>query len=408
LNYKFVKITSFYRSFFEYYYSKKSDVITAGYDEQLSDIMSEGFGWADFFKINMEKIGNEAYEIVWNAAKMQKKWAKENNLNNIYGSDILYNQLKKIKPDVIFFQDSLSFTGEFIRKLRKDIPSIKLVIGWLCAPSTRLHLDSLKEFDFVCACSPEFLTYLNKNGIKAFELNHAFEPTLLSKIPEVDQKSDDLIFIGSFIGSQEYHTSRIDLIEALLSKGIDIKLFTSIPELSNMKMLSLQGAYMLSVGLKNIGLSSVLMNTPLLKKAAALNQFPKRMSYSSKFRGAVHPPLYGIEMLRELSKGKIGLNIHGGIAGDYAANSRMFEITGVGSLLLTDHKKNINDFFIPDSEAITYKTNEECKEKILWLLSHPAELNKISQAGHRKTLSEHTFFRRVEKLDEIIRKELKK
>ena len=31
-------------------------------------------------------------------------------------------------------------------------------------------------------------------------------------------------------------------------------------------------------------------------------------------------------------------------------NIRMFEATGVGSCLLTDHKQNLQDLFIPDEE----------------------------------------------------------
>ncbi len=135
---------------------------------------------------------------------------------------------------------------------------------------------------------------------------------------------------------------------------------------------------------------------------------PKKINYSSDLINAANPtPLFGLEMMKALSKSKIGFNSHGGVAGDYAANIRLFEVTGVGSCLLTDHKKNITDFFEPDKEVVTYNSSEECVEKVNWLLSHPDELKQIAVAGHKRTLKDHTFERRAETLHEIINIELK-
>lgn len=405
MNYRFVKITSFYRSFFEYYYSKKKDIINKSYDIQLSDIMNEGFGWADFFKRNMEILGNEAYEIIWNANNIQKKWAEENNLK-LSGSDILFHQLKKIKPDVIFFQDSVSFPPEFIKKIRLDIPSVKLIIGWLCSPSNNMHIRTYGEFDFVCACSPEFTRYLTSQGIKNFELNHAFESSVLNKINTSDKKESDLIFAGSFIGSRDFHSKRILFFEQLLKQGVKVRLHTDLQNLSWLKLKAVQTAYFTSGILNKTGLNNIVLNIPSLKKASMLKEMPANPDISANFRNAIKSPVYGYDMFNEISKSKIGLNIHAGVAGEFAANSRMFEITGIGSLLVTDMKKNINDFFKPDEEILVYNSTEECAEMIKWILNNEVELKKISLAGQKRTLKDHTFLNRVEKLNEIIIKHL--
>jgi spore maturation protein CgeB len=111
-------------------------------------------------------------------------------------------------------------------------------------------------------------------------------------------------------------------------------------------------------------------------------------------------------MLRLLSRSKICLNSHGGVAGEYAANIRMFEVTGAGSLLVTDDKKNIKDLFIPDTEIITYSSPGECISKLKWLLDKPEEIKKIALEGQQKTLKNHTLEQRVGLLNEIILKEL--
>jgi spore maturation protein CgeB len=156
-------------------------------------------------------------------------------------------------------------------------------------------------------------------------------------------------------------------------------------------------------------LGDLALSLPGVKKTVRLTEMPKRINFSKAFKETADPtPLYGIEMFKALSKSKIGFNSHGGVAGDYAANVRLFEVTGVGSCLLTDHKKNITDFFEPDSEVVTYKSVDECIEKVNWLLSHPKELTEIAIAGQKRTLKDNTFERRAEELHEIILRELSK
>jgi len=113
-------------------------------------------------------------------------------------------------------------------------------------------------------------------------------------------------------------------------------------------------------------------------------------------------------MFKALSHSKIGFNYHGFAAGDYAANVRLFEVPGVGSCLITDLKKNLNDIFEIDKEVVAFTSAEECVEKVKWLINHPAERKAIAVAGQRRVLKDHTFEIRANHLDEIIRKELNK
>jgi len=85
---------------------------------------------------------------------------------------------------------------------------------------------------------------------------------------------------------------------------------------------------------------------------------------------------------------------------------RMFEVTGVGSCLLTDNKKNMNDLFIPGVEVVTYDNPDDCIEKAKWLLNHEEERKKIAFAGHQRTLKFHTVENRCRTIIEIIENEL--
>ena len=107
-------------------------------------------------------------------------------------------------------------------------------------------------------------------------------------------------------------------------------------------------------------------------------------------------------MFKLFNRSKIVLNFHIGVAGDYAGNMRMFEVTGVGSCLLTDNKKNINDLFIPGSEVVTYDNPDDCIEKAKWLLNHEDERKKIALAGHQRTLKFHTVENRCRTIIDIL------
>jgi spore maturation protein CgeB len=87
---------------------------------------------------------------------------------------------------------------------------------------------------------------------------------------------------------------------------------------------------------------------------------------------------------------------------------RMFEATGVGSCLLTEHMDRMAELFEPDKEVVTYKSAEECVEKALYLLDNRAERAAIARAGQDKTLRDHNFTVRAHELDEFIQKWLKK
>ena len=121
----------------------------------------------------------------------------------------------------------------------------------------------------------------------------------------------------------------------------------------------------------------------------------------------MHRPVFGMDMFRLLARSKVSLNIHTDISPKSASNMRLFEATGMGACLLTDWKSNLHDLFEPDVEVVTYRSAEECVEKIRWLSDRPEEITRIGEAGRRRTLRSHTFDQRAPLLDEILRSHLR-
>jgi spore maturation protein CgeB len=115
--------------------------------------------------------------------------------------------------------------------------------------------------------------------------------------------------------------------------------------------------------------------------------------------------VWGREMYEILHCSKIALNHHGDIA-PYANNMRLYEATGVGTLLVTDWKENLHEMFDPGKEVVAYHTPEECAELIQYYLEHDDERRAIAHEGQQRTLREHTYYHRMQELVDIIRKYL--
>ena len=110
---------------------------------------------------------------------------------------------------------------------------------------------------------------------------------------------------------------------------------------------------------------------------------------------------WGREMFEILDRSKITLNHHGDIF-PYANNMRLFEATGVGTLLITDWKDNLGEMFVPDKEVLAYRTPEECAELIRYYLAHENERLAVARAGQARTLRDHTYYQRTQELLDLV------
>ena len=89
------------------------------------------------------------------------------------------------------------------------------------------------------------------------------------------------------------------------------------------------------------------------------------------------PPVFGMEMYLALARSRITFDARGNIwlrgahakklrdiAKNETANMRIFEATGCGSLLLTEQRDNLCDFFEPEREVVTFSNEGELKGPI--------------------------------------------
>jgi spore maturation protein CgeB len=83
-------------------------------------------------------------------------------------------------------------------------------------------------------------------------------------------------------------------------------------------------------------------------------------------------------------------------------NPRTFEISGCGTLQITDIRDDLVNFYTPDYDIVTYASPEELIEKMNYYLTHEEERKQIAMRGLYRTMRDHTYANRLSNMLAII------
>ena len=405
---RLLKLGIYHQSYLRDFYEKRSELKNQSYLLQHRALIDDGFGSSDFWTNALTELNYETTDIIANAEFLQTSWASQNNFSfdeNDWMFEIAAAQIKSFRPDVLLVADYSTFTADFLKNIRRECPSIRLILGWCGAP----YQDSsvFREWDIALSCVPEMAADFRAKGIRSHHVNHAFAPRILNQLDLKSQPNSDFGFIGSILKQNQFHIER----ERLLLKLVE---FTDLQIWSDMKLPSFKQrrnifarrqAHNVIHAVRNAGISEKLLNSlPVVRKIAAWKSPPIfENAVDERIARRTRRPLFGLEMFQQLRDFRVAFNNHIDISPVSASNMRLFETTGVGACLLTDWKENLSDLFEPDKEVLTYRSAEECVEKVKYILEHENERREIAAAGQLRTLREHTFQNRAARIDEIIR-----
>ena len=405
------RINIYYPEYVQQFYSRRPDLGAQSYADQHRALMNDCILWSNSWSVALGELGYESEEVVANIEPMQKRWASEQGVEydeSQWLFQIVLAQIKKFQPDILFVTDYSTFSAAFIRQIRSEVPSIRLVLGWCGAP----YRDGtiFNEYDLVLCCIPELVEHFRSQGHTAYHLNHSFSPAVLDRIDVNSEPNVDFGFMGSIVKREQFHNQREKLLLELIELT-DLQLWTDIPRITSRDRRAVaarQLAYDAVSAVQRLGVpQSVLAATPLVQKVTNWRQRPDLSPpMDPRLAERAQRPLFGVEMFQQLHDTKVALNSHIDISPVSASNIRLFEATGVGSCLLTDNKSNLATLFEPDTEVVAYDSAAECAEKVRYLLEHEAERRAIAAAGQRRTLRDHTFRQRAGELDQIIRRRI--
>lgn len=368
---KIAIVDTYYPKFLSTYYKNLPGLERANYDSQLESLISGRFGTSDFYSYHLKELGVNAEDLIVNCLPLQRKWATQHSIPfadfalkvphrffrvPLLGSwlarlpglvDVAVAQIESIKPDILYCQDLSFFPPEIIRKLRT---TVRLVVGQIACPMPPEHF--LKSYDLILTSLPHYVTKFKSMGIESEYFPIGFEPRILKELGFIE-RNIDVSFVG---GISRYHYESVPMLEYLAC-------FTPIQ--------------FFGYGVENLD-----KNSPI----------------HTRHNGEV----WGLDMYRTLGKSRITVNRHINIAGEEANNMRLFEATGMGSLLITDKKKNLGELFEVNKEVVTYSCKEEAAELINHFLKNPEEADKIAKAGQKKTIEAHSYRQRMKELVPIL------
>jgi spore maturation protein CgeB len=389
-----------YPGYLKYFYEKYPDIRNLSYDEHCNLLLNDTTEFVGSYTKNFRKLGIEANCLIANDISLQNKWRLENILNNRSIDDVLYHQVNSYSPDILWIENLNGIDCEWLNNIRERIKNIRLIVAYHCSPYNQNLLRKLKCVDFVITCTPGLKVALEKEGLRSYLVYHGFDHDLLPRLNDTSNEvKKDLIFSGSLTTGGDLHNKRIALIEHLLSEKIKIDLHANVEKAYRIRIK--QSIYFLTNLLKKLNLEKLTDGLQFFEYGKS----PVR-SYSKTLLNSISKPAFGINMYNLFNMSKIVLNNHIGVAGDFAGNMRLFEVTGIGSCLLTDNKKNMSDLFDTTNEVVVYDNPEDCIRKVKWLLENEEERKRIALNGHKKTIESHTVEKRAKTIIEIIKSEL--
>jgi len=392
---RFLILSADYLEFLRWLYSEHPGLEKQPYEEQMQARNESLFGVADFYSSNLRKLGHEAWDIYTNNEFIQKAWAREHGIRFVevipaeqaarmvlrrpwrmlaktplrrclehpvrsalyslgkgtWFYDILAAQIKHYKPDVLLNKDIVGISTRFLQEIK---PRVKLLVG--AHGSVLSEKLDLRCYDLITSLIPDSVTEFRQLGVHSELHRLAFEPRILSYLKD-QKKTIDISFVGSLY---DVHSGRMHFLEVLATRFGQMQIWGP-------------------------GVSHLSKNSPIRKRYAG--------------------QAWGLKMYQVICKSVMTLNTHGDKVA-YAANMRLFETTGVGTLLITDWKENLHEMFEPGKEVVAYRTPEECAELIQYYLEHNDEREAIARAGQERTLREHTYYRRMQELAASVSKYL--
>ena len=302
-----------------------------------------------------------------NLPEVALAWARENkfkpkSIHNI--QEIGLEKIKRFKPDVIFAFAPLTYLkNNFLDELVSSLNKKPKLIAWFGANCGDEEI--FRYFDLTLSNSKHLVNSLREKGIKTDFLQHAFDPIILEKIKIPEKRLNRVAFFGNLDVSTNDFKERTKLLEEVSEKTNLLDVYgahktPSFKETSKHTLLNTRQKI-------SHTLNKFLPNQKFDYWSNKQNMPPSPWELSKNFCKKIKSPLYGQEMLQKLSSYQIALNYHNKHTGDFACNMRLFEATGLGCTLITDHKSDLHEYFEIDREVYDFENTEDLSNKINYL-----------------------------------------
>jgi hypothetical protein len=343
---KFMQVHSFYNKAIQDVLARNEFFPSLSYYAQTMEIFWHGFSATHIVAPYMEGVGYNWRFVVPKCMPTQKRWMREHGYkSNPTYLEVLRLQIDTWEPDILYIGDPVTYSSDFIKSLKRR-PA--LVLGWRAA-SIPLGTD-WREFDAI-------LSGISGCRKTAMQAGARMAVHFLPGMPAWASYKSQVVpsYDFSFVGQRSVaHIARTNYWQGLESWAQEN---------------GAQGAW---------------------------------HYYDADAR-------FGVRAYQAMRSGRIALDARGemkygdeDIAGVETCNARMFEAVGLGMMLLTEYRENLDEMFVVGKEIETFRDAEELVDKVKYYTGHPDERETVARRGMLRWVSDHTMTRRAIKMDEII------
>ena len=351
------------------------------YHEHLELVLDDSRRWSAELCRHMRSVGIDADYAIATHPALQRKWAREHAFSSYADAtwmpEIALEQVRTARPDVVWISSLFELFGDFVREARRYAGR---VIAWVGEPWP-IHAAP-DGIDALITENPGTFAAVQEQFSRVIVTTPGFSRRIWSDIRDT-RRIRRLAFCGKVL---DVHRKRAELLALLIRCGLDIEIFTELchdAPTGRLEVLREAAWHLARRG--EVGRAIETVN-----EGFACTPFQRNIR---RIRRQSLAPVYGMEMFRTLAASEAVLNVHADIAGNHAGNMRMFEATGAGACLVTEHSDNIRDLFEPGREVLTYRNASELKTIVSDVLPDSARIAQIAQAGQQRTLEHHTIER---------------
>jgi len=270
--------------------------------------------------------------------------------------------IQRLNPDLLIIIKGLGITGETIKQLRKVYKNP--IVGWIFdvtlggtpIKDVPQYVDFIKTLDKFYTIDADAIPELEKLGVNADWLSEGCDPEFHKEVVfnaiQRRKYGADIIFLGS-IGT--IHPHREEFLKRIYDEGFNLKIYGSVFYKSGEEPAWVKECH--------CGFS-------------AINNYHSLACQS----------------------GKIIIGIDGWPKRGKSWSARIYRTLCAGGFLLTNHTKDIEQYFQPGKYIDTYKDADELIDKIVYWLGEDDKREEISKAGQKLVMDKHQFKHRLQRM----------
>lgn len=302
-------------------------------------------------KVALEKLNNQVSVFNYRFSYLHKL-----AISNLVLNKFILKKALNDNPDIVLVLKGEKLEKGIIEKISDaGIKTANYIMDDPLGIYGNTKLENIQEYDNFFVFDPFYVKKIKETGYKnAYYLPCATNPELYTE--QITLKKREYRQDFSFIGT--YHKNREEVLSELSQE--DMKIWGYNWNKSEL-------------------LKNNFQNEPL--------HGTKNINHTKK-------------ICRIFNETKINMNVHFTHSRE-SVNIRTFDIPATKSFMLTDYFKEIPNLF-RKNEIATYKDKDELTEKVDYYLDNEEERHKISLAGYKRVIKEHTIYHRMKELLSIV------